>query len=69
MATFDSVGGRKFVFAVGVVALSFILVVLGLMGEANWVMLCLGVAGMYIGGNVAQKTFGVKIENEVKDER
>lgn len=57
MTTFDNVGGRKFVFAVGVVILSFILVVLGLMGEANWVTLCLGVAGMYIGGNVAQKTF------------
>ena len=69
MATFDSVGGRKFVCAVGGVALSFSLVVLGLMGEAIWVMLCLGVAGMYIGGNVAQKTFGVKIENEVKDGR
>ncbi|MCE1175992.1 MAG: hypothetical protein LWW76_02600 [Burkholderiales bacterium] len=52
-----NLGGRKFVFSVAVVILSFILVLFGFMGEENWVVVSLGVTGMFVGGNVAQKTF------------
>lgn len=52
---FDSLGGRKFIFAIFVVLLSAILVVFGFVGESNYTMIVLGSIGAFIGGNVAQK--------------
>lgn len=56
-AIFDNYGGRKFFIALIVILLSAGLVVFGFVGESNYTTIILGVVGIYIGGNVAQKTF------------
>lgn len=53
MTIFDNAGGRKFVFAIGIVLTNLLLIVLGYITEQSWVTIILGVITVYIGGNVA----------------
>ena len=50
-----SKGGRKFATVVAVFALSQGNLIAGLISEGTWERVLLGVALLYIGGNVAQK--------------
>ena len=61
---FETIGGRKFVASILVIILFTILVVFGMVGETNYTTIVLGVIGIYVGGNVAQKTFSKTKEGE-----
>ena len=64
MTMFDTIGGRKFVASILVIVLSTLLVIFGMVGETNYTTIVLGVIGIYVGGNVAQKTFSKTKEGE-----
>jgi hypothetical protein len=51
----DSIGGRKFVYAVLAVALSFALVILGKLSADSWTTFVSIIGGIYVAGNVADQ--------------
>lgn len=51
----SKLGGRKFLFAVFVTALAFVLVLNKLVGAEEWMKFVEIVAGSYVVGNVASK--------------
>ncbi len=51
----DSIGGRKFVYAVLAVALSFALVILGKLTADSWTTFVSIIGGIYVIGNVADQ--------------
>lgn len=64
---FETIGGRKFAASVLVIILSALLVIFGMVGETNYTTIVLGVIGIYVSGNVAQKTFSKTKEGELND--
>lgn len=64
---FETIGGRKFVASILVIVLSTLLVIFGIVGETNYTTIVLGVIGIYVGGNVAQKTFSKTKEGETDE--
>lgn len=51
----DMIGGRKFVFAILLTILSFVLVILKIVESAEWLKFMEVVGGTYVLGNVAVK--------------
>lgn len=54
----DKLGGRKFVYAAGVVILGFVLVLTKNIEAAEWLKFAELIGGLYILGNVANKGVG-----------
>ena len=67
MTMFETMGGRKFVASILVIVLSTLLVIFGMVGETNYTTIVLGVVGIYVGGNVMQKTYSKTKEWETND--
>jgi hypothetical protein len=57
---FDSIGGRRYVLAQQVFLASCLLLAFGKISGGEWVTVTLGIAGVYVAGNVSQR----KIEAE-----
>lgn len=55
MTLFNDAVGRKFVFAVLVTILGFILVLVGKVTAGEWQNFVMVVAGLYISGNIAER--------------
>lgn len=51
----ETLGGRKFIFAILTVVLGFILVVLKEITAEDWLQMAQVVGGVYVMGNVATK--------------
>jgi len=51
----EKLGGRKFTFAVFLVALGFILVLTGKLSPSDWVSSAQIIGGIYVLGNVGSK--------------
>lgn len=54
----DSIGGRKFIYAVLAVALSFVLVIMGKLSADSWTTFVSIIGGIYVVGNVADQFIG-----------
>lgn len=54
----EKIGGRKFIFAMFVMSLAYVLVILKLMTTAEWVTLSKFIGSAYIIGNIATKGVG-----------
>ena len=52
---FDKLGGRRYVLAQEVFLASCILLAWGKIAGAEWVTVTLGIAGVYVVGNVSQR--------------
>jgi len=48
-------GGRKFILSVGLIVLSYILVLVGKMTTKEWLDFAMMIAGIYTAGNVGSK--------------
>ncbi len=59
--SFDTYGGRRFLIAQQVLVVSCVLLAFGKLSGGEWVTVTLGIAGVYVAGNVAQR----KVESGV----
>lgn len=55
MTLFNDVVGRKFVFAVLVTILGFVLVLAGKVSAENWQNFVILISGIYVVGNIGDK--------------
>jgi len=59
---FDQLGGRRFLIAQQVLVVSTALVACGKITSGDWVTVTLGIAGVFVAGNVAQRQIEAKKE-------
>ena len=52
---FDRFGGRRYILAQMVFLASCLLLAIGKLSGGEWVTVTLGIAGVYVAGNVAQR--------------
>lgn len=57
---FDSIGGRRYVLAQQVFIASCLLLAFGKLSGGEWVTVTLGIAGVYVAGNVSQRRIEAK---------